>query len=96
MTGTAAAQTEGHQLRAQGSVHVEIITNPQALLAPLSVSLSQRVAILVSQVTLPHPFTPGLVTEKNSLSRNFMTPSIMAVCCVSSPGRVCLVAAVCT
>lgn len=88
MTGTAAAQTKGRQLRALGVGHVEIITDPRALPGPIfyrSPSLSScghRGS--TSHIHSPRPSTPGLVTEKNSLSRNFMTPSIMAVLCILS------------
>ncbi len=94
VTGTGAAQTDGRQLHALGSLCVEIITKPVGS-SGSTLGFSQRVAIFTSHIHSPRPSTWGLVTAKNSLSHNLMTPSITALCCVSSPGRLCLVAAVC-
>jgi len=73
--------------------------NLQALPAPLrrcSLFL-QNVAILILQITniLLATSTLSLVTKKNSLSHNFMTSSVMALSCVFSLGRLCLVGTVC-
>lgn len=88
-----AAQTKGaRQLHALGSMCVEIIAEPAGSTSS-TLRLSQHVAIFGFASHIHRPPLQAWLQKKNSHSNNFMTPSIMAVCCASSPGRLCLVAA---
>lgn len=92
VTGTAAAQTDGHQRGAVGSLSVlRLPPNPPGATSTSlgrPYFLSQYMALSVSQFTyIARHSSLDLLTAKNSLSHNFMTPSITDGCCVSSPAR---------